>query len=209
VPIRPLQPLPTTYDSLFEKHGRQIPVAYLRALSSRESNMNPNEAQLPAYGLLQVIAEVARDAGFSHQDMFDPDKNVQAATRTLNRIVESYDRHHNMSADWSDPEYVKLVTAGWNSGYSEVAGVGKVLRWLKDNGIEVTHDNVLANAQQAGAVHYLYANPQRTLSWQRSVMDLYFRQPDAPDPYSGGAVGFLLKVGAAVAAGLLLARYLK
>ena len=194
--------LPNTYDSIFAKHAGRIPVAYLRALASRESDMNPGEAVLPAYGLLQVIRKVANGAGFTHAEMFDPDKNVQAATRTLNHIIDSYERGHNMSPDWTNPEYVKLLTAGWNSGYSDVAGVGKVMSWLRANNLPVTHDNVLDYAQQAGAIHYLYQNKERTRTWQRSVADLFFSQPDAPTGFVGGAVGFAL--GAAV--GYLIAR---
>lgn len=204
--------LPTTYDPIFQKYGGDVPVAYLRALASRESDMNPHEAQMPAYGLLQVILEVVQSynsrkgTSYSHADMLTPELNVKVAANLINRIAKGYGPLHphadNMQEDWTNPEFAKLVTTGWNSGYSEIRGVGKVAQWLEQNSLPVTHDNVLDYAQQAGGVRYLYQNKERTRNWQRSVVDLYLSQPDAPTVL-GGVVGFAF--GAAI--GYLIARY--
>jgi hypothetical protein len=79
-----------------------------------------------------------------------------------------------MRLDWGNPEFVKLVIAGWNSGYSEAAGVGKVAGWLSSQGIPVTHDSVFAYASQAGGTVHLQNSAKQ--NWQRSVVDLYFAE---------------------------------
>jgi len=189
-------------------------VPFLRALSKRESNMNPNDVQGPAWGLMQVV-EVVRDSwnkrkpsqALARQDLLNPDINVKVATDLLNRIAIAYAKHPdpNMKPDWSNPEFVKLLVAGWNSGYSEGGGVGKVASFLEKRGIPVTHDNVFKYAAQAGATKHLQTSGR--LNWQRSVADLYFHQPDAPAPGEAMPGTFLVKVGVAVLAGALISRY--
>jgi len=172
------------YDAIFAKYAGSMPVNLMRALSKRESNLNPNEANDPAWGLMQVVSSV-RDGynsrygtSYTKQDLLNPDINVKIAAELLNRIAAGYGRFHpnvpNMRSDWGNPEFVKLVIAGWNSGYSEAAGVGKVAKYLEGAGVPVTHDNVFAYASQAGGTVHLQNAAKR--SWQRSVVDLYFAE---------------------------------
>lgn len=180
-------------------------MAYLRALVKRESSFNPADTSGPAWGLMQITETVRSGTGYSRSQLLDPEVNVKLGADLLNRISTAYAKHpaKNMKPDWSNPEFVKLVTAGWNSGYSEGGGVGKVARYLHARGIPVTHDNVFQYAGAAGATKHLQ-NPAKQL-WQRSVSDLYFTQPDS----SSSAGSFLWKAALAVGAGLLLARALR
>ena len=158
----------------------------MRALSKRESNQDPSDTHGPAWGLMQVV-EVVRNSwnkrkpaqAISRADLLDPVTNVRVASDLLNRIVIAYGKHpdKNMKEDWANPEFVRLVTAGWNSGYSEGGGVGKVARYLEANQIPVTHDNVFRYAAQAGATKHLQNDRKRV--WQKSVVQLYSEQPDA------------------------------
>ncbi len=100
---------------------------------------------------------------------------------------------------------MKLIVAGWNSGYSEGGGVGKVATFLEKRGIPVTHDNVFKYAARAGATKHLQTSGR--LNWQRSVADLYFHQPDAPAPGEKSSGGILIIAGVAVLLGLLASRY--
>jgi len=201
----------TRFDPLFAKYAGALPIAFMRALSKRESNMNPNEQEWPAWGLMQVVPVVREGynkrfgTSYSHPDLLDPDTNVKIAAELLNRIVTGYAKHSdpNLKTDWSNPEFVKLVVAGWNSGYSEAGGVGKVASYLESRGIPVTHDSVFAHSAAAGATKHL-RNPQKQ-AWQRSVAELYFKQPDSA--VRGGKSRFVLSVGIAVGLGLLAARY--
>jgi soluble lytic murein transglycosylase-like protein len=206
--------LSNKWDSLFSKYADQLPVAFMRALSQRESRMNPNESDWPAYGLMQVVPVVRESynkrhgTNFVHDDLLNPDLNVKMAAGLLNRIIVAYNKHPdtNMKMNWANPEFVKLLVAGWNSGYSERGGVGRVAKYLEARNIPVTHDNVFAYASAAGATRHLQ-NPRKQ-TWQRSVVDLYYKQPDAlVFPSSAGA--FLIKVGVAVTAGLVIAKYLR
>jgi soluble lytic murein transglycosylase-like protein len=194
--------LSTQYDSIFAKHAGKMPVAFLRALSYRESQINPNAANPggadAAKGILQVVGVVRNDYNKRHgtnyqpDDLFDPDLNTAMATETLNAVISGYGKHpsKNLQLDFTNPEFVKLLVAGWNAGYSEAGGVGKVARYLEANGIPVTHDNVFAYASQAGATVHL-TEPDRQ-QWQRSVADLYYAQPDRFASASSGALTVLL-----------------
>jgi hypothetical protein len=198
--------LSTQFDPLFRKYGARVPVAYLRALSKRESNQNPQSGGGSYWGLLQVgyknvlpSYNQRRGTSYSPNDLFDPDINVKIATDLLNRIVVAFGKHpsSNLKEDWTNPEFVKLLTAGWNSGYSEAAGVGRVASWLEAKGIPVTHENVFTYAAQAGGTKYLQREQyDKKRRWQKSVADLYFAQPDASKGYGGlfalAFVGFIV-----------------
>lgn len=194
--------LPTNWDSLFRKYAAGIPVPFLRALAKRESNFNPSDSSGPAWGLLQITEVVRRGTGYSRSELLNPDVNVKLGTGLLNRIVRAYAKHPsaNMKTDWSNPEFVNLVLAGWNSGYSEGGGVGRVASYLESRGIPVTHDNVFKFAAAAGATQQLQKPAKQR--WQKGVTNLFFQQPDAP---SGS--GLLVKVGVAVLFGLVVAKY--
>ena len=186
--------LSTQFDPIFRKYAGRVPVAYLRALSKRESNQNPGDTGGPAWGLMQVVEVVRKSWNkrfpsdqHSRSELLNPEVNVKLATNLLNRIVGYYARFvpdaPNMQEDWHNPEFVKIVTMGWNSGYSSKAGVIFVARCLQGRGIPVTHDNLVKHAQSCGSASSLHKS--HTLSWQRSVADLYFQQPDLPAKAGG------------------------
>lgn len=199
--------LTNAWDSVLAKHAGRLPVSFLRALAYRESSFRPDLHDGPAYGILQVVPQVLDSYNqrfktrYTYANLFDPDLNVKVAAELINRIVAGYQKHPspNLKENWGNPEFVKLVAAGWNSGYSEAGGVGKVARHLEERGIPVTHDNVFAHASAAGATQHL-TTAQR-YNWQRSVADLYFAQPDAGKVGPGMVVIAALAVGA----GLLFA----
>lgn len=196
--------LTTQYDPLFARHQGRLPVAFLRALAERESSMRPDLA-MPggagaARGLLQVVGVVRDDynrangTSYTSDDLFDPNVNVTIAAWLINRIVAAYGKHPspNLKEDWSNPEFVKLVVMGWNAGFSEAGGVGKVAAVLEREGATVTHDSVYANAARAGAASYL-SMPERR-AWHQSVASLYYAQPDWNATAIG--IGTLLVAGA-------------
>ena len=196
--------LTSQYDPLFARYQGRLPVAFLRALAQRESSMRP-ELAMPggagaARGLLQVVGVVRDDYNQRHgtsytaDDLFNPDVNVKIAAGLINQIVAAYGKHpsRNLKEDWTNPEFVKLLVMGWNAGFSESGGVGKVAAMLEREGTPVTHDTVYANAARAGAAPYL-SMPDR-IAWHRSVADLYYAQPDWNA--TGVGIGTLLFAGA-------------
>lgn len=188
------EPLPTrglssgvrrAFDPIFARYGHGLPVAYLRALAKRESNLNPREADDPAWGLLQVIEVVRNDhnkrhgTSYSRRDLLDPVVNTTIATDTLRRIVTSYGANHprvaNMQEDWTNRRFVELVTFGWNAGYSQAAGVGRVAGFLEALAItDITIDTIHKHAAAAGASKHL-RYPAK-VRWSKSVAALYMRE---------------------------------
>lgn len=197
---------------MFVKYGGVLPVPFLRALSKEESGQNPSDTGGSYWGLLQVgyknvLPGFNRRHGthYTRDDLLDPDINVQVATDLLNRITKAYAKHPdaNMQTDFSNPEFVKLLLAGWNSGYSEAGGVGRVARYLEEHDIPVTHNNIFKYAARAGATKYLRSEYDKKRRWQAGVADLYYSQPDAGAPLrlryrkpvslaSVGLLGFIL-----------------
>jgi hypothetical protein len=179
---REARPASRQFDNVFAAHGQGLPVPYLRALALRESGMNPTDAKGNGWGLISVVEVVRRDFNerqhttYSRQDLRDPAISVTIAATALATIIASYARNHprivNMQADWSNPRFVELLTFGWNAGWSERAGVGRVARYLEQRGItDITIDNVHQAARAAGASEHL-SNPAK-VKWCKSVVRQY------------------------------------
>jgi len=185
-PARPAESgVPRTFDRIFAEYGHGLPLAYLRALAKRESDMNPNETEDPAWGLLQVIEVVRTDYnkrhGTSHtrRELLDPATNVTIATDLIRRVIDSYRRNHpnipNLQEDWDNPRFVELLTLGWNAGYSERGGVGRVARYVEARGVtNLTIDTIHQNARAAGASRHL--SNSNKVRWSKSVAALYLRE---------------------------------
>lgn len=200
------------FDPLFAKYRGALPVPFLRALSKKESNQNPGNTGGSYWGLLQVgynkvLPEFNQRYGthYTREDLLDPEVNVRIASDLLNHIIGSYAEHPspNLRPNFSNPEFVKLLLAGWNSGYSKKSGVGRVASYLEGRGIPVTHNNVFKYARAAGATKYLQPEFDKKRHWQKSVADLYYAQPDTGAPFrlrhrkpvsvaSVGVIGFVL-----------------
>jgi hypothetical protein len=195
--------LPRTFDTVINRHRGRIPLNFLRALAKRESDFNPLERTGSYWGLWQVgyrnvLPGYNERHGTSYrpEDLLKPDVNAQVIRDLLDRIVVAYGKHPspNLREDWRNPEFVKLVLAGHNAGYSEAAGVGRVASYLEARGIPVTHDSVYAHAGAAGATEHLQNDAKRR--WQRAVSDLFYAEGGPGFPW--GTV--LLTAGAAYAA---------
>lgn len=147
--------------------------------------MNPSSAKGSAWGLMQVIESVRKgynrrmDTNYSRNDLLNADINIEIAVDLLHRIIVAYGKHpdSNMQVNWDNPEFVKLLVAGWNSGYSEAGGVGKVAKYLEARGIPVTHNSVFAHSEEAGATRHL--RNDRKQRWQAGVVSAYFNERKA------------------------------
>jgi hypothetical protein len=175
---------PRTYDDVFAGSGRGLPVPYLRALALHESDMRPRLADGPAWGLMQVIEVVREDfnrrerKNFMRSDLLDAAVNVTIAASSLALIAKSYAANHpsspNLQANWRNPQFVALLTFGWNAGWSERGGVGRVASFLEQRGADVTINSVFDAAKASGASPHL-ANPMK-LAFAKQVARQYFAE---------------------------------
>jgi hypothetical protein len=178
------------FDRLFAAYGGSIPVPYLRALAHAESGLNPNSRK----GLINVVGVAIDDFNrrrgtrYRPEDMRNPDINVRIAVDTLQTIIASYRKNHpdvpNLREDWTNRSFVELLTLGWNAGFSEASGVGKVVKSLKTRGqTAITADVIHKMAASAGATRWLWEPPiaAAKLAWSKGVARRYFaeRERDA------------------------------
>lgn len=195
------------YDETFKRHGRNIPVPFLRALAKRESNFRSHDIGGSYWGLLQVgwkgknsvLAgfNARHNTSYKKSDLLRPAVNVMVASDLLSRIMKVYGEVSkesrlmaNLKPNFANKEFVKLLLAGWNSGYSKAGGVLLVARYLAKKGIPVTHDAVFALAHRAGATKFLRAgvhdksgdHARLKQKWQRGVQSLYFHMDDFSGP---------------------------
>jgi hypothetical protein len=184
VPSAP--PLSRAFDPVFHTYRGAIPIEYLRALCTRESDMNPAERKGPAWGLMQIIEAVRLDYNRAHRtlyrrdDLLDPRVNIAIGCWLLETIIRSYAKHHpdvpNLRADWNNVRFAELVTFGWNAGFSEKAGVGRMATYLKAHSLTVNIDNAHQYAELAKASRHL--QNAKKLRWCKGVAALYVRERD-------------------------------
>lgn len=171
------------FDPLFREYGQGIPVSYLRALGNAESGLNPRDR----LGLINVVPIAVRDynrrhpgANLTPAQMTDPPVNVRVAADTLREIIASYRQHHpdvlELAEDWARTPFLELLTFGWNAGYSEKRGVGRVVRFLRAThpGAPITLDAVADAAHAAGAAATLSNSRKR--SYCKGVVAAYRRE---------------------------------
>ena len=176
------------FDAVFERYRGGIPIEYVRALVERESSGQPSVRAGTAIGLMQIVPVVLHDFNKRHgttyrsEQLADPATNVAIGCELLRIVIESYRTNHprirTLQADWNNPQFVELLTFGWNAGFSEAGGVGRVARYLEGLGaIDITIEQVAAHAKLAGASKHL-SNAAK-VAWCTSVVALYLRERDA------------------------------
>lgn len=173
------------FDPVFERYRGSIPIEYVRALVERESNGLPTARSGSAIGLMQIVPVVLNDYNKRHgttygaEHLQDPRTNVAIGCELLRIIITSYRKNHprvrTLQTEWSNPQFVELLTFGWNAGFSEAGGLGRVARYLEGLGaVDITIDQVAAHARVAGASKHL-SNPAK-VAWCKSVVALYLRE---------------------------------
>ncbi len=162
-----------------------IPPALLRSLMWHESRNNPRAVSpTGARGIMQITSGAlsdynrARGTRYGADDLFRPQVSVAVGTWLLQTIARSYARHHprSLATDWSDPRFVQLVVLGWNRGWSEEGGVGRVVGRLEREGwpaSAITADTVVAHAARCGAAGTLYDAPRAHVRWSGQVVASY------------------------------------
>jgi hypothetical protein len=115
--------------------------------------------------------------------MRNPVANTKVWAWSAERIMDAYFKSGipELRPDWRSDAWVKLFTAGWNSGAYSKRGVLKVAQYLHDNGIPVTLANVYKYGKAAGGTRNLQAEerPDKR-DWQKRVAGLYYYMKNWP-----------------------------
>ncbi len=181
------------FDPVFEQYRGSLPIEYVRALVERESDGQPSVRAGSAIGLMQIVPVVLGDYNKRHgttyggEHLTHPATNVAIGCELLRLIIDSYRKNHpritTLQADWNNPRFVELLTFGWNAGFSEAGGVGRVARYLEGLGaVDITIDQVADHARLAGASKHL-SNPAK-LAWCKGVAALYLRERTLAHPFA-------------------------
>lgn len=108
----------SAYDAIFKKNA---PISgydwkLLAAIAFCESRFNPSVAsRFGAFGLMQVMPNTASAVGINPSALGDPDTNVRAAAKILQRLDKSFENKVQ------DPEErIKFVVAAYNSGLGHI-----------------------------------------------------------------------------------------
>ncbi|HVV84773.1 MAG TPA: hypothetical protein VHE35_17025 [Kofleriaceae bacterium] len=181
-PSTPPPALSRRFDDIFRQHGQGLPVAYLRALGQAESGLNPDSPK----GLINVVSIALTDYNRRHPGasvaaahLRNPVVSVTVAADILRTIIAGYRQQHgdvlNLQEDWRNPRFVELLTFSWNAGFSETAGVGRVVRYIQGlpaaaRPASITVDAIAAHAHAASASEYL-SNPRKLAFAKRVAAD--------------------------------------
>lgn len=169
--------------------GSGIPVDLVLAIIQGESAGDERRVYKAARGLMQITPVVWKDQVdrfgapiTTDAQLFDPQTNLQLGRKTLQHVVTVLRRY--VQPNWDDRVWVESVIAGWNAGYSDKQGLGRVYQYLRQRGRPLNVDEAAKVAVDAGAKRYL-SEPRRRRFW-RIVAGHYFtgrgQEMPAPDP---------------------------
>ncbi|MEE0990443.1 MAG: transglycosylase SLT domain-containing protein [Paludibacteraceae bacterium] len=103
----------SSYDDYFKIYSKIVGWDWrlLAAVAYKESKFDPNVTSWAgACGLMQIMPKTALSLGLTEEEFYDPEKNIQAAAKYLNKM-------NNLFPNISDErEKVKFVLASYNAG---------------------------------------------------------------------------------------------
>ena len=127
-----------SFDHLIVKYAKTygIDPYLLKGLIRTESSFNPSAvSSVGAIGLCQIMPETGRTMGYSVSDLYNPEKNIEAAARFLSFLYKKASRY------WSEPYRTQKVLQGYYAGpgyipkpqidISHMVYVNKVLKYYK------------------------------------------------------------------------------
>ncbi len=103
----------SSYDEYFKTYARTIGWDWrlLAAVAYKESKFDPNVTSWAgACGLMQIMPKTAISLGLTEEEFYDPEKNIQAAAKYLNKMQKLFPNIDD------EREKVKFVLASYNAG---------------------------------------------------------------------------------------------
>jgi hypothetical protein len=108
----------STYDTLFSKYAAKYnkDCTLLKATMYRESRGNPNaQSGVGAIGLMQFMPTTAKGLGYQPNDMYNPEKAIEAAARYY-LSLSKYGCNTKASSNVCNASNKKYTTAAYNGG---------------------------------------------------------------------------------------------
>lgn len=106
------------YDNLFKAYAKTIDWDWklLAAQGYVESRFDPNATSWAgAKGLMQLMPGTARNYGLSPEEITNPEKNIEAATKSIRDLNKSLKKYVP-----DDAERIKFILAAYNSGIAHI-----------------------------------------------------------------------------------------
>jgi len=164
------------YDELFIRYARPIRWDWrlLAAQCYQESTFDPKaRSWAGAQGLMQIMPETARHLGLAAADVYDPEKNIAAATKYLDELRGHF-------SDISDPkERDNFVLAAYNGGFFHIRDAMALARKHGDDPTRWANvaKYVLLLSQpeyyRDPVVKYGYMRGQETSEYVRRIRERY------------------------------------
>jgi membrane-bound lytic murein transglycosylase F len=155
------------YDNIFKEMGEKYELDWLllAAIANSESRFQANaKSHVGARGLMQIMPHVARNMGYSKNELYDVRTNVEIAAQLL---IENKKMLH-LPGGFDEEEGLKFLLACYNAGYSRIDDardvakyfdadtknwniVGLFLSWLSDpefSGLEVVESGPFYGSQE-------------------------------------------------------------
>lgn len=162
------------YDNLFQQYSRIVGWDWrlMAAQCYQESTFDPMaESWAGAKGLMQIMPSTADEVGLAPEDMYHPEKNIEAAARYMKKLDTRF-------SDIGDPrERQDFVLAAYNGGYLHIRDAmtlaerdGKNPRRWNDVAYYVLH---LSEPQyyQDPLVQYGYMRGSETYNYVKSIRE--------------------------------------
>jgi len=105
------------YDKLFKKYAKEINWDWqlLAAVAFHESRFDSSQVSWAgAAGLMQLMPRTAANFGLNRQNIFNPEKNIEAGVQYIKSLNLSFRRIENRD------ERIKFILAGYNSGPAHI-----------------------------------------------------------------------------------------
>ena len=127
------------FDDMFRKASRSIGWDWrlLAAIGCTESGFNTQAVSwVGARGLMQVMPSTAQALGYSVDDMFDPNKNISAAVKSIAELDKFFRRYIS-----NPQERIRFILASYNAGAGHVVDAIELAKKY-DKNPNLWYDNV-------------------------------------------------------------------
>ena len=164
------------YDAYFKRHGRRIGWDWrlIAAQCYQESTFDPEaRSWAGAVGLMQIMPATADHLGLPREQMTDPERSIEAATRYLKELETAFADIHDHT------ERQNMALASYNGGIHHIHDAMRLCRRDKRNPHQWEHVKhyILRLSEpryyQDTLVHHGYMRGQETADYVDRIRERY------------------------------------